>query len=196
MEIDKNGRTEQEFLAAYDRTKYDRPSFTADNLLFADNGDGLVVLMVKRGGHPFLGKWALPGGFVNPDESAEAAAKRELAEETGIEVDTAPLLTVSTPGRDPRGWTVSACFMGLLPEPIAPVAGDDAAEARWFGVDYIATGDVYKLILTSGDESVSSELELVRDESGKIDVNRSTVREQGGIAFDHAKLILYAVESL
>ena len=55
MEIDKNGRTEQEFLAAYDRTKYDRPSFTADNLLFADNGDGLVVLMVKRGGHPF---WA------------------------------------------------------------------------------------------------------------------------------------------
>ena len=96
---DSKGRTQEEFLAEYDRTAYDRPSYTADNLLFADNGDGLAVLMIKRGGHPFLGEWAIPGGFVNPGECAEDAAKRELGEETGIEVDTEQLVTVSTPGR-------------------------------------------------------------------------------------------------
>lgn len=194
--IDKKGRTEEEFLAAYDRNAYDRPSYTADNLLFADNGDGLGLLMVKRGGHPYLGEWALPGGFVNPGECAQDAAKRELEEETGIKVDAEQLITVSTPGRDPRGWTVSTCFMGLLPEPVEPTAGDDAAEAKWFTIDYIASGDVYKLILKSGDETVTTELKLVRSENGKIDIDKSTILARGGIAFDHAKIILYAIESL
>lgn len=194
--LDKNGRTEEEFLAAYDRTKYDRPSYTADNLLLCDNGDGLAVLMVRRGGHPYLGQWALPGGFVNDGENAEDAASRELEEETGLEVETEQMLTVSTAGRDPRGWTVSTCFLGLLPEPIEPDAGDDAADARWFSVDYLATGDVYKLILRSGDITATAELKIARSANGKIDCNRSTVLVNNGIAFDHAKLILYAVESL
>lgn len=193
---DKNGKTEEEFLAEYDRTKYDRPAYTVDNLLFADNGDGLAVLLVRRGGHPALGQWALPGGFVKPNEDAETAAMRELSEETGIEVATEQLLTVSTPGRDPRGWTVTTCFMGLLPEPIAPKAGDDAADAAWFTIDYLASGDVYKLILRSGDVLATAELKLVRDSRGKIDVNKSEVLVNGGIAFDHAKVILYAVEAL
>lgn len=188
--------TEAEFLATYDRTKYDRPSFTADNLLFADDGDGMAVLMVRRGNHPYKGQWALPGGFVGGDECAEDAAARELKEETGIEVATEQLFTVSTPGRDPRGWTVSTCFMGLLPEVIAPTAGDDATEAQWFTVDYLATGDVYKLILRSATETVSCELKIARRPDGKIDVNKSETLVNNGIAFDHAKLILYAVESL
>ena len=194
--IDKNGMTEAEFLAGYDRTKYDRPSYTADNLLFADNGEGLAVLMVKRGGHPYIGAWALPGGFVNNGECAEDAAKRELMEETGIAVDTEQLLTVSTPLRDPRGWTVSTCFMGLMAEPIQPTAGDDAAEARWFSIDYLASGDVYKLILKSGDVTATAEMKVARTESGKVDVNNSKVLVSNGIAFDHAKIILYAIESL
>lgn len=194
--LDAEGRTEEQFLQAYDRTQYDRPSYTVDNLLFADCGDGLAVLMVRRGGHPFLGQWALPGGFVENGECAEDAALRELTEETGLTVPTEQLITVSTPGRDPRGWTVSTCFMGILPEPTAPTAGDDAVDARWFNIDYIASGDVYKVILRSGDVTASAELNVVRNEVGKVDINRSTVLVHGGIAFDHAKIILYAVESL
>ena len=196
IKVDVLGRSEDEFLAGYDREKYDRPSYTADNLLFADCGDGLAVLMVRRGGHPYIGQWALPGGFVEAGESAEDASLRELSEETGISVATEQLITVSTPGRDPRGWTVTTCFMGLLPEPVSPKAGDDAADARWFNIDYIASGDVYKLKLRSGDETVTAELKLVRGRDGKIDINRSTVLVRDGIAFDHAKIILYAVESL
>lgn len=194
--LDKQGRTEAEFLATYDRTKYDRPAYTVDNMLFADGGNGLQVLMIRRGGHPYIGQWALPGGFVNGDECAEQAARRELQEETGINVETEQVLTVSTPGRDPRGWTVSTCFMGLLPAPVPPTAGDDAASAQWFTVDYLATGDTYKLILRNENTTVSAELKVVRDASGKIDVNESRVLVNNGIAFDHAKLILYAIESL
>ena len=193
---DEQGRDEQQFLQEYDRTKYDRPSYTVDNLLFADCGDGLAVLMVRRGGHPHMGYWALPGGFVNSGESAEEAASRELAEETGIGVATEQLITVSTPNRDPRGWTVSTCFMGLLGEPVAPKAGDDAADARWFNIDYLASGDVYKLILRTGDITATAELRLVRKEDGKVDINRSEILMRDGIAFDHASIIIYAVESL
>lgn len=194
--LDENGKTEQEFLAEYDRTRYDRPSFTADNLLLADCGDGLAVLMVKRGNHPCIGQWALPGGFVENGESAEDAAARELAEETGITAELEQLITVSTPNRDPRGWTVTTCFLGILAQPKQPIAGDDAAQAQWFNIDYIASGDTYKLYLRSGDITVTSEFKVVRGENGKIDLNKTQILAPGGIAFDHAKIILYAVESL
>ena len=194
--LDSHGRTEEQFLAEYDRTQYDRPSYTVDNLLFADCGDGLAVLMVRRGGHPYIGQWALPGGFVDSGECAEEASARELKEETDVEIPTEQLCTVSTPGRDPRGWTVTTCFMGLLPEPVEPKAGDDAADAKWFNVDYIASGDVYKVILRSGEMVASAELKVIRKADGKVDINRTQVLVHNGIAFDHAKIILYAIESL
>ncbi len=193
---DSKGRTEEEFLAEYDRTKYDRPAYTADNLLLADCGDGLAVLLIRRGNHPHMGQWALPGGFVNPNEKVADAAKRELTEETGINVETEQLITVSAPKRDPRGWTVSTCFMGLLSEPIVPNAGDDASEAKWFKIDYLAAGDVYKLKLTCDGIDLSAEMNVSRDAGGKIDIDSSEILVNNGIAFDHAKIILYAVESL
>lgn len=194
--VNAEGQTEAEFLAAYDRNAYEHPSYTVDNLLLCDMGGRLAVLMIKRGNHPHLGKWALPGGFVNAGESAEDAAKRELKEETGIEADEEQLVTVSTPDRDPRGWTVSTVFFGVLPEAMLAQAADDAREARWFTVDYYASGDTYKLVLQSETETVSSELLVARKADGKIDLNGGKILVQGGIAFDHAKLILYAVESL
>ena len=117
-------------------------------------------------------------------------------EEVGLSAELEQLVTVSTPERDPRGWTVTTCYMGVCGEKVAPKAGDDAADARWFSIDYIASGDVYKVILRSGDITATAELKVVRSEDGKIDLNRTQILMHGGIAFDHAKIILYAVEAL
>ena len=196
IKVDKNGLNEEEFLARYDRTAYDRPAYTADTLLFAENGGGIALLMVRRGGHPYIGQWAFPGGFVECGESSEQAAERELQEEVGLSAELEQLVTVSSPNRDPRGWTVTTCYMGVLEKIAEAKAGDDAADARWFSVDYIASGDVYKVILRSGDITATAELNVVRREDGKIDLNRTQILMRDGIAFDHAKIILYAVEAL
>ena len=87
MELrDKHGLTEQEFLKNYRADKYPRPSMTADIVLLSPAKEGVEALLIRRGGHPFLGCWALPGGFVGPKESVDAAAARELEEETHVSV--------------------------------------------------------------------------------------------------------------
>lgn len=138
MEIrDANGLTEQEFLAAYKDKHYPAPYLTADIVLLSEGKD---VLMIRRKGHPYLGCWALPGGFVEPGESAAEGALRELMEETSVEGftenDIYEIGLFSKPGRDPRGWVVSDAF--LVPvdrEKIAFEAADDAAEAKWIPVE-------------------------------------------------------------
>lgn len=90
------------------------------------------LLLVRRGGSPFEGSWALPGGFCEVGETTEECGAREVAEETGVKVRIGRLLGVySDPKRDPRGHTVSVLYEA---RPIRGVArgGDDAAEARWF----------------------------------------------------------------
>src|SRR5688572_6419396 len=84
--------------------EYPRPALTVDCVVFGmDEGD-LKVLLIKRGVEPFLGKWALPGGFVRMEESLEDAARRELEEESGIRPShLEQLYTFGEPGRDPRG---------------------------------------------------------------------------------------------
>lgn len=84
---DQNGMTETEFLRQYDPDRYEKPAVTVDMLIFTVNPErdySLELLMIERGGHPYLGKWALPGGFVEMNESLEEAAARELKEETGL----------------------------------------------------------------------------------------------------------------
>ena len=80
---DKRGLTEAEYLAQYKPGRYPQPSLTVDIILLAHAEDALRVLLVRRGGHPYLGCWALPGGFAEPQETTAQAAVRELAEETG-----------------------------------------------------------------------------------------------------------------
>lgn len=118
---------------------YPRPAFTADAALLRRAGAGWEVLLVKRGRAPFQGRWALPGGFVDEYEPPEQAARRELEEETKIRYE-GPLALIGVyggPGRDPRGWTVSAVYAGVVGEGVeaAAVAGDDAAEAAWHPLD-------------------------------------------------------------
>ncbi len=110
-----------------------RPALTADVVLLREGAETPEVLLIRRGSDPFAGAWALPGGFVEPEEELEAAARRELAEETGIRrVELEQIAAFGTPGRDPRGWVVSVAFWGWLTGEAETSAGDDAAEARWW----------------------------------------------------------------
>ncbi|MEM7191394.1 MAG: NUDIX hydrolase [Pseudomonadota bacterium] len=105
------------------------PALTVDCVVFDPAGR---VLLIRRGNPPFKGAYALPGGFVDIGETVEDGCRRELREETGLEVGDLFLAGVySNPLRDPRGHTVSAAFFARLDKPATPVAGDDAASAEW-----------------------------------------------------------------
>ncbi len=109
---------------------------TVDVVVLAGAETSLRVLLIQRGNPPFRGSWALPGGFVEEGEQVVEAAPRELAEETGLRVGDLRLLGVyDTPGRDPRGWTVSVVYLARVPGEAAVVGADDASDARWFGAD-------------------------------------------------------------
>ncbi|MCR5097883.1 MAG: NUDIX hydrolase [Lachnospiraceae bacterium] len=135
---DKNGLTEEEYLKTYDADAWKKPSLTADICIISKKGDDERILLIRRGNHPCLGKWALPGGFSEEGERIEETAARELLEETGIELPADELALVgiySKPGRDPRGWTVSAAYLAVVdPDRVKPVAADDAADAGWFSI--------------------------------------------------------------
>lgn len=114
-------------------------SVTVDVALLCDHDDGPHVLLVQRGNDPYAGDWALPGGFLDPDDpDLPTAAARELREETGVTVSPdmfAQLRAYGDDGRDPRGRTVSVAYIARMPEGAEPVSGDDAADARLWPFD-------------------------------------------------------------
>ncbi|MFE9609146.1 NUDIX domain-containing protein [Streptomyces sp. NPDC006012] len=126
-------------MRGYDKNAYEPFAVTVDLAVLTVRDGALWVLLVERGQQPYAGHWALPGGFLLPDESAETAARRELAEETGLDDATGPhleqLRTYSEPGRDPRMRVVSVAFTALLPDAPEPRGGGDAAQARWLPYD-------------------------------------------------------------
>jgi 8-oxo-dGTP diphosphatase len=114
-----------------------RPSVAVDVVAFTAHAGRLEVLLIERGVWPEQGSWALPGGFVRMDESLDDAARRELAEETGVEgaAYLEQLYTFGAVSRDPRTRVISVTYYALLPEPnLAPRAGTDAAAAQWWPV--------------------------------------------------------------
>jgi 8-oxo-dGTP diphosphatase len=116
--------------------KYPRPAVTVDMLIFRRDGNGLKILLIQRNHEPFEGKWALPGGFMDMDETLEAAAARELEEETGLKnIPLEQLKAYSALDRDPRHRTITVAFMGFLNGNQKLKAGDDARKADWFSVD-------------------------------------------------------------
>ena len=117
--------------------KYPRPALTVDCVVFATHAEGLRVLLIRRGEEPFAGNWALPGGFVRVEETTEAAARRELEEETGLsKVFLEQLYTFGAVDRDPRERIVSVAYYALVNLRDHQVhAATDARDAAWFGVN-------------------------------------------------------------
>jgi 8-oxo-dGTP diphosphatase len=114
--------------------EYPRPQVTVDLAVFSLIERSLRILLIRRGREPFAGKWAIPGGFLGIDEPPEDAARRELREETGLEIPGAiePIGFFANPGRDPRGRTISLAYAAVVgPGATGIRGGDDAAEAAW-----------------------------------------------------------------
>jgi 8-oxo-dGTP diphosphatase len=114
--------------------EYPRPALTVDAVVFGRCEQGLHVLLIRRDRPPYDGRWALPGGFVELDETLEKAAIRELEEETGVRLDTLDQLRAfDAVDRDPRERVISVAHVAVVDLAAhAPRGGDDASEARWF----------------------------------------------------------------
>ncbi|TEB16396.1 Bifunctional NMN adenylyltransferase/Nudix hydrolase [Pelotomaculum sp. FP] len=215
--INKQGLTEEQFLAAYDASKYERPSVTVDMLIFTITeeeklpGKVLKLLLIKRGDHPYIGKWAMPGGFVNIDESLDEAALRELKEETNIDdVYMEQLYTWGDVARDPRTRVISTSYMSLVDSSALDIrASDDADDAKWFAIScklyqeqrtltergYILQR-LFKLSFSNEGDNLSAIVKTVKVVEGNATKTERKVVESNGIAFDHAKIIEYAIERL
>lgn len=115
--------------------EYPRPAISVDIVVLRRRGDVLEVALIRRLRPPYEGCWALPGGFMDIDESVEAAAARELREETGLIAPSLKLIgPFSAVDRDPRGRVVSIAFVTVIDAQQIPRAGDDAAEVQWFAI--------------------------------------------------------------
>ena len=173
----KNKDKEQRFLKTYDTDKYEKPSVTADVVIFTiDEENDLNILLIKRGNYPYKDHWAIPGGFLKANkESIEDTATRELYEETGIQISEGinlrQLMTLGNPDRDPRTHVVSVIYTALIPKGMLNIkAGDDAKDAKLFKLSFKENEIRY----------ISSELEISDAE----------------LAFDHAFIIHSAIERL
>lgn len=195
--LDKNGLTEQEFLASYRADRYERPSVTADVVLFA----GESVLLIRRGGHPFLGRLALPGGFVEPNETVFQAARRELQEETGADdVLLKQLPVFSAPDRDPRTRIITVPFLAVPSGPPETLlssvsAKDDAADASFWTFSVRTEGDLLTVTLERGSEKERFAVRRLPPERGSLDTRYVAV-PPCPLACDHAAIFAVAWEEL
>lgn len=149
----------------YNPENYPPFAITADLVILTIRHGRLQVLLIKRRGHPFAGAWAVPGGFVGIDEGLEQAARRELAEETGV-ADPAlyleQLRSYGAPDRDARMRVVSVAWLALSADLPEPVAGDDAEAARWVEVEKALADELafdHRQLLTDGLERARDKIE-------------------------------------
>ena len=188
---------EATFLRDFDPSKYQNPAVAADTALFAADGDALKILLIRRGGYPYKGRWALPGGFVNIDEDVRQSAQRELQEETGVSgiyIEQAFVWTL--PDRDPRQRVITVSYIGLAPlKKLQAVAGDDAAQAEWFAIQGYEETEVNGIVtaryMLHGGETLHP---VVSYPSGRMqEISRV---QSGGLAFDHAESIAFSLNTL
>ena len=112
--------------------KYPRPAVTADCVVITREAEP-KVLLIQRGGEPFKGAWAFPGGFMDMDETTEQCAIRELEEDTGLRLSVVHQIgAYSKVNRDPRGRTITVAYLAIVNAPINVIGQDDAAKAEWW----------------------------------------------------------------
>jgi len=165
---------ERAFLSSYRAKDFPRPSVAVDLVIFTLVDATLKVLLVKRREHPFKGAWALPGGFVRVGETSkdqgedlDAAAARELQEETGLEpsrVFLEQLKAFGRAGRDPRMRVISIAYTALVRPDLAPFvkAGGDVSDADWFPVESLKKTELafdHREIIAAGLEQVREQLD-------------------------------------
>lgn len=201
---------------------YEKPSVTVDMLIFTTedkkgkNGryaidKELKLLLIKRKDHPFINSWALPGGFVNMQESMDEAAYRELLEETGIKQEEAYLEQLYTFGeinRDPRTRVISSAYIALTPKDKLHVkAGDDAIDAKWFivkrtniSVNPLTGNKDYfiELLDEDNDNSIIYKTEVNVNNTNIITKEKKTFNSITPLklAFDHVEIIDKALDRL
>lgn len=210
------GQTLEEFLEEYDPYRYKNPCCTTDTVVFSYKDEQelkegrLKVLLVKRGNHPSIGCWALPGGFVNLRENLEDTARRELQEETGV--SGLPVEQFACYGdyqRDPRARVITTAYFSLVNEKEVRVkAGDDAADAAWFTVKLkkgeskdittdaaVIRREDFSLELENEDRGLKIRAVICKEErQGLVRERKYKVKEGGMVAVDHAAILTQALE--
>lgn len=202
----KSDKSDEElFLSSYHIEDYDRPSVTTDIAVFTTNTKAeyhhnpqtmLSLLLIRRGEHPYMNSWALPGGFLRADETIEECAYREITEETNITpVSMIPVGVFSECNRDPRGRIISNAFASVISsEDVKEMSGQDAIDARWFNVSFEYNGEGnYTLTLSGGETTLSARLYERSNRFGRADFE---IISNDGLAFDHAKIIASAITAL
>ncbi len=198
---------EKDFLSNYDMSKYDRPSVPADVAAFMVGSEDktdyrrnpenkLLLLLIKRGGHPFKDMWALPGGFLQRGETVEECALRETKEETNVApASIMPVGVFSNPDRDPRGWIISNAFVSVISEAsVKQFGSDDASDAQWFSVSFERDDNMmYYLTLNYEDIELKAVLKVEKAKFGRTNYK---IIDSGGLAFDHAAIIATALTTL
>lgn len=202
----EKGQTLSEFLLTYDADKYKHPSTTVDMVVATVQEKALKILLVKRRDHPYIGCWATPGGFIQFGEDIDAAAMRELYEETGLKdgIYFRQLYTFGKADRDPRTHVITTAYITLAPAGVIQKAkaGDDAADAEWFTVrrTVISEGDYErstKLVLESKkDTMVYYVSERVVNNWVKVDSQYSVEESTNQLAGDHIKIINMALDEI
>ncbi|CUH95143.1 hypothetical protein P22_1212 [Propionispora sp. 2/2-37] len=219
---DEQRLTKTRDVSGYQINQYEQPSVTVDMLIFTVTNEGktnyrklpdkvLRLLLVKRKDPPFIGQWALPGGFVKMNEGLEEAAIRELKEKTNIEnIYMEQLYTWGEVGRDPRTRVISCSYMSLVDSATLTVkASKHADDAKWFTVSSnlyqeqktvtdrgMILRQLYNLTLFNDEEKLSAVIKIVKTIENKVaKVERSIIKTEG-IAFDHAKVIDYGITRL
>ena len=182
-------QSEQQYLLNYDPSQFEHPSVTVDILIFTVSDRKLRLLLIRRNEHPYLGKWAIPGGFLRMDESADEAAARRIREEAGVEnVHLEQLYTFSAVDRDPRTRVISIAYLATVsPGKLHFNAGAGAEEAALFSIGGITGESVGEQ--PEALESRSFEEMVLTGPDGELITGSD-------LAFDHAGIIRTAVQRM
>ncbi len=209
--VNEQGQNLEEFLQEYNPNKYPNPSVTADVMVFwAENElkeveKDLKLLLIRRKNHPSIGWWALPGGFVDIREDADAAAKRELEEETGLKnIAVEQICAWGNYNRDPRTRIVTIAYVALLENKVKVQAGDDAEDAAWFHVflkkleekpEDERKIEIYELNLINpiDQTKVSAKVKYSYLDHSILKDEKYEVLETNHLAFDHPAFIIKGI---